>query len=234
MRSGTQRQTPNVIKETQPTRKQSSPQRKGKQEKPRFEPWQITTGIAVLALVVFFGYIELTREQPAQQLTAPQNFPAQSAALPREIEQLQRLVDSNPADDASLLKLANMLHDASMSNSNILTRAIDTYSKYLQKEPNDPNARVDLGICYFEMARVDTNNGTAWFSRALQEMQTAFDKNPTHQPAAFNLGIVNLNAGNLDESTRWLKKAVGLNPGSDLGQRAKRLLEQHSFQVAPN
>ena len=35
---------------------------------------------------------------------------------------------------------------------------------------------------------------------------------PTHQPAAFNLGVVNLQKGDLDVSNRWFRKAVELGP----------------------
>ena len=235
MQSGAQPQGRKGEKTSQPARKQSPPQRKEKHDKKRVEPWQIITGVIVLALVVFFVYTELTREQqPKQIMTEQQSFPAQSMVTPQAIEQLQLTVDQNPKDDASLLRLANMLHDASASNSSLLQRAINTYSKYLQRKPNDPNARVDMGICYFEMARVDSNNAPSLLTKAIQEMQTAFDKNPTHQPAAFNLGIVNLNAGNLEESNSWLKKTVQLNPNSDLGKRAQQLIEQHTFQGSSN
>ncbi len=235
LHGGVQSQGRKSEKPSQPDRKQSPPQKKDTHEKKRVETWQISTGVVVLALVAFFTYTELTREQQPKQIVAEQqNFPASSPVAPEAIEQLQQKVDANPKDDVSLLRLANMLHDASMNNPSLLTRAVNTYSKYLEIKPNDPNARVDMGICYFEMAKADSSNAPSLLTKAIQEMQTAFDKNPTHQPAAFNLGIVNLNAGNLEESNRWLKKTVELNPNSDLGQRAQQLLEQHSFQGSPN
>ena len=152
----------------------------------------------------------------------------------QEIEELQGTVDANPNDAAALIRLANMLHDVGMHNQMFLNRAINTYSKYLKLKPADPNARVDIGICYFEMAREDTNNAASWLLRAIQEMETAFKSNPDHQPAAFNLGIVNLNAGNMEESRQWFKKAMEINPSSDLGKKAKEMLDQHSFPGSPN
>jgi ribosomal protein S15P/S13E len=199
------------------------------------EPWQAITGVVVVGLVAYFVYSEMNREQPVAKPSVVQEIlPAQSAAMMKEIDQLQQTVDANPKDDASLIRLANMLHDAAMSNPNLLMRAINTYTKYLKQKPSDPNARVDLGICYFEMARVDTSNGASLFSKAIQEMETVFKANPRHQPATFNLGVVNLNAGNFEKSTEWFKKAVEINPNSDLGKKAQQLLEQHSSQGAPN
>ena len=121
-----------------------------------------------------------------------------------------------------------------MNNSTLLTRAIDAYTKYLKLKPNDPNPRVDMGICYFEMALVDSDNRSSLIAKSIQEMKSVFDANPTHQPSAFNLGIVNLNAGNLEESNKWFRKTVELNPNSDLGKKAQQMLDQHSGQGQPN
>jgi Flp pilus assembly protein TadD len=134
-------------------------------------------------------------------------------------------VDSNPGDQASQLRLANLLHD-----SGLYSRAVETYRKYLSVRPQDTNARVDLGICYFELARLDSAGSQRLLGLAIAEMEKAARDSARHQPAAFNLGIVNLYAGNTQESNRWFRRAIELNGDSDLGIRAKRLLEQHSFQ----
>jgi thioredoxin-like negative regulator of GroEL len=60
-------------------------------------------------------------------------------------------------------------------------------------------------------------------------MRTALDRNPTHQPAAFNLGVVHLAMGNVEESRTWLSKAMSMDKDSELGRRAQKMLEQHSF-----
>jgi cytochrome c-type biogenesis protein CcmH/NrfG len=201
-----------------------------------YEPWQVITGALVVLLLAFFVYTELTRQQPQQKPSVQaQGSPTMpSAATMGEIDQLQRAVDANPNDHASLIRLANILHDAGMHNPLFLNRAINAYAKYLVLKPTDPDARVDMGICYFEMARIDTVNAASLFSRAIREMETAVKANPTHQPASFNLGIVNLNAGNMEESLKWFKKAVEIDANSDLGKKAKDMLEQHSFQGSPN
>jgi len=93
----------------------------------------------------------------------------------------------------------------------------------------DPNARVDLGICYDQLALQDSNNAPRYFAMAVQEMRTVADNAPTHQPAAFNLGIVNLHMGNLEESNKWFKRAVELGRNTELGMRAQKILQQHTF-----
>lgn len=214
-------------------RTEHSTREKGKR-RVSFEPWQLITGGMVLLLVAFFAYTEVTRDPPTRKPSTQESVPAPTAEMLQEIEQLQRAVDANPNDVASLIRLANLLHDVGMHNQMFLNRAINTYAKYLKLKPSDPNARVDMGICFFEMAREDTSNAASWLSRAIQEMETAFKFNPDHQPAAFNLGIVNLNAGNLEESSKWFKKAMDIDGSSDLGKKARQMLEQHSLQGPPN
>lgn len=180
-------------------------------------------GVAVIALILVMVFVLFPRNQgsPQQSVSAVQ---PQAGASMAEIQSLQQSVDANPRDAASRLRLANVLHDNGM-----LTRAIDTYNEYLKLEPRDPNARVDMGICYDQLGLQDSTNAPRYFALAVQEMQTAAKDMPTHQPAAFNLGIVNLHMGNLEESNKWFKRTVELGANTELGMRAQKILQQHSF-----
>ena len=86
------------------------------------------------------------------------------------------------------------------------------------KNPKDTDARVDMGVCYFNLQD---------YANAIAEMETALTYNPNHQIAHLNLGVVNLSAGNLEKSKEWLKKAVALNPTSEVGVKAQQLLNNH-------
>ena len=173
-------------------------------------------GVIVIAVLVAIGVFrnppkDLTKQEESQGTSTG---PAISPTLVSDIEGLQKNVDSNPQDSGALLKLANALHDAKF-----MPRAIGTYKKYLALKPSDPDARVDLGICYFE-----SGDSPA----ALKEMEAALKYDPKHQMAMFNLGIVTLNQGNLPLSNDWFKKAVAVNPNTQIGQRAQQILSQHS------
>ncbi len=196
----------------------------------RLERWQLFAGAGLIVLVGFFVYAEITKDRPQIQQHVHEDLSAEAAGVVREIEQLQKTVNENPNDAGSMLRLANLLHDHSRQDSRLLFRAREAYKSYLALNPGNPDARVDLGIVYFELAQVDTTNARQLFGKAIDEMHTAARAHPEHQAAAFNLGIVNLHAGNTDESSLWFRKAIEINPESDLGTRAKRLLEQHSFQ----
>lgn len=150
-------------------------------------------------------------------------MPRQMPSL-EEIQTFEKRADANPSDADARLLLANALHD-----KGLFSRAAQEYKKYLVMRPDNPDARVDLGICYYSLAQADSANGERLYPLALQEMETAFKKSPTHQPAAFNIGIVNLHLGNMEASRTWFKRAVDLNKSSELGTKAQQMLDQHTF-----
>jgi Tfp pilus assembly protein PilF len=120
-----------------------------------------------------------------------------------------------------MLKLANVAHDG-----RFFDKAIATYKRYLEKQPKDVNARVDLGICYFETDKLDD---------AEREMKAALKYDPKHLQAHYNLGIVALKARKIQESNEWFRKTIAIAPpNSEMGQNAKQFLEQHSSSLIQN
>ena len=194
----------------------------------RFEPWQIISFVAVGALLAILLYVELARDHAPVAASAapapPAGMPALQAPPVTDLGPLEAAVAAAPDDADALLRLANALHDNGM-----YLRAVETYKKYLRLQPRNPDARVDMGVCYYELGLTDTINQGRYFSLAIEEMEAAFRSAPSHQPSVFNLGVVYLQKGDLETSNRWFRKAVELNATSDLGAKAKQLLEQHSF-----
>ena len=88
----------------------------------------------------------------------------------------------------------------------------------MEKNPANADARVDMGVCYYNLKNYPT---------AIAEMKKALEYSPRHQIAHLNLGIVNLTAGNLEDSKNWFQKAVDIDPDSEVGKRAKELLQSH-------
>jgi len=204
--------------------------RKANSSRVKLSGFHLPVALIILALGAWFVYDETTRETPP--LSGPSRLPGaeSSPAEVREIEQLQQTVDANPQDSEALLRLANLLQDHSAGDRGLLPRAIDAYKRYLVLNPGSENPRVDLGICYFEISKIDSLHAGRFFQLALQEMQSVYKANPKHQAAAYNLGIVSLSSGRTTESGEWFRRAMEINPDSDLGQRSKRLLEQHEFE----
>ena len=130
-----------------------------------------------------------------------------------EIKALEDKVSADPENSQAQLQLANLKQDSGMFES-----AIINYKKYLDINPSDADARVDLGVCYFSIKN---------YNQAIAEMKKAIEYNPKHQLAYINLGIVSMSTGNIDDAKKFWQKAVDLDPGSENGLQAKKLLESH-------
>ena len=62
------------------------------------------------------------------------------------INELEAKVNANPADYETLLHLAHLQNDSRMYE-----KAIQNYKKYLESNPQNADARVDMGICYYNL-----------------------------------------------------------------------------------
>ena len=177
------------------------------------EGWKIVAavgGVLVVAVIV----IGVKRNQP---VGVSSGSPAQSSVSPtlvKDIEQLRKVVATDSTNSGALLRLANLLHDGKF-----LDQAIIYYKKYVVLNENDPDARVDLGICYFESGDKE---------RAIAEMKKALSVSPKHQLAHFNLGIVNLGSGDIESAFDWFKKCIAIAPQTETACRAQELIDQHA------
>ena len=132
----------------------------------------------------------------------------------QRINDLEARVKANPKDKESLVALAHLKND-----SGLYEQAIINYKQYLQMNPGDADARVDMGVCYFNLQN---------YNEAIKEMEAALKYQPQHQIAFLNLGIVNLSAGNVVKSKEWLKKAVAVNSTNNIGNRANEILNSNT------
>jgi len=171
-------------------------------------------GVIVLELLTGTGTVPVQPAQPVQQEGMGANMEAM-----QHLNELEAQVSANPNDAAQRLHLANFAHD-----NRFYDKAIEHYHKYLEKNPKDPDALVDLGICYNDIGR---------FTEAQSFMMKALEISPKHLLAHFNLGIVNLKAGDIEQSNEWFKKTAALSPDSEVGKRAQSLLEQHGTIANP-
>ena len=174
-------------------------------------------GIAVIIIIILTsGILDTTPvvntplNQNQQQMGSSSGVNLNNIQM---INDLEAKVKQNPEDYQSLLQLAHLKND-----SGLFEAAIQNYKTYLEKNPKDADARVDMGVCYFNLQD---------FANAIKEMETALKYVPNHQIAQLNLGVVNLSAGNLEKSKEWLKKAYDINPTNDVGIKAQQLLNNH-------
>jgi tetratricopeptide (TPR) repeat protein len=168
-----------------------------------------------LAIIVYSALIE---KRPGPDMVPPQASQSiiPPMQVPAEIQELENRAAAHPDDMTLTLQLANLLHDG-----HFYEKAIASYKTYLMKNPKNADARVDMGICYKELGN---------FPEAKNQMKTALQIVPNHLNAHFNLGIVSLSEGDIEESNIWFKKTVALDPASEVGKRAQQLLIQHNTQ----
>jgi tetratricopeptide (TPR) repeat protein len=226
-------ETKNLVKKPQPLGKQKASSKKvnvQKQSKKTYNPQEqpaikslnkrnlLIIIVALLAGIVII--LETSDILDAKKVSEdiPQMNESQGSGVDlnniQKINELEARVKADPNNKELLLQLAHLKNDSRMYQ-----QAIVDYKNYLTMQPSDADARVDMGVCYYNLGD---------FKTAISEMETALKYNPHHQIALLNLGIVNLSAGNLEKSKEWLEKAVNENPNNDVGKRAKELLESHA------
>ena len=131
-----------------------------------------------------------------------------------EINNLEKIVNSNSENHEALLKLGHMLND-----NGYYERAIVKYEDYLKTHSENADVIVDMGVCYFELKKYD---------KSIDVIKSALQINPLHQIANFNLGIVNLANNNIAEAKKWWKEAREIDPNTNIGKKAEELLKSNN------
>ncbi len=169
----------------------------------------------VVGLIVIILIAGGLFDQNAIPSISPQPSTVPKIALEnlKEINELDAKVKADPNNLELLLQLANLRND-----SGFFQKAIESYQAYLKKRPKDVDARIDMGVSYYNLKN---------FAKAIEEMEKAIKIQPDHQIGLLNLGIVNFTAGNVDKAKEWLKKAVKIDPDSRYGKKAKEFLKVH-------
>ena len=175
----------------------------------------ISSAIIVIFIfaIVISGVFDSEVKKNATQVDDQSSNSGVNLANMEEITKLENAVTANPDDLESALHLAHLLQD-----SGLYEKAIINYKKYLAKNQENADARVDMAICFYNLG----DN-----SIAISEMETALKYQPKHQIAHLNLGIVNLAARNIEASKEWFRKTAELDPNSEAGKRATELLSSH-------
>ncbi len=99
--------------------------------------------------------------------------------------------------------------------SSRFNQAIEIYKKVLELDPRDVDTYNDLGLAYQYVNRPDL---------AIDILHKGVKAGPSDQRIWLSLGFVSMSAGKNAEAKTALKKAVELNPRTDIGQEAMRML----------
>lgn len=206
--------------------KRTAPQQKAPAQKPaapgkNMSPVQLgalIAGLLAVGVLIMWGAGVFSGAQnsgannlPEQQQLA--GNPAVSLENVQRINELEAVVKRDSSNLNTVLELAHLLNDSGMKD-----RSVPYYLMYLRANPGNADVQVDLGVVYYEMQQ---------FDMAKARMRKGLAINPRHQIANFNMGIVNLGSGNIDSAKVWWNKAVTIDPTSEIGKKAKELLDSH-------
>ena len=91
-----------------------------------------------------------------------------------------------------------------MFRTMMVAKAMSNYQLVLDKNPNNLNAKTDLGVCYAE-----GSNEPMKGILLLREVVTA---DPNHEMAQFNLAMLSIKSGQLDKAIDRLNTVLKINP----------------------
>jgi tetratricopeptide (TPR) repeat protein len=86
----------------------------------------------------------------------------------------------------------------------MVSKAIATYQLVLEKNPNNLNAKTDLGVCYAE--------GTSEPMKGIMLLREVVSTDPNHEMAQFNLAMLSVKSGQLDKAIDRLNTVLKINP----------------------
>jgi tetratricopeptide (TPR) repeat protein len=82
--------------------------------------------------------------------------------------------------------------------------AIRYYEKVISRNPDNLNAKTDLALCYAE----GTNNPM----QGIMMLRDVVSKDPRHENAQFNLGILSVKSGQFEKAAERFTKVIDINP----------------------
>ena len=92
----------------------------------------------------------------------------------------------------------------SLLRSMVLKKAIAAYDNVLKHNPDNLDAKTDLGICYA--------SGSTEPMKGILMLREVVSKNPNHENAQFNLGVLSVKSGQYDKAVERFQKVLEINP----------------------
>jgi len=86
----------------------------------------------------------------------------------------------------------------------LVGKAISNYQKVLEINPNNLNAKTDLGACYAD--------GTTEPMKGIMLLREVIAADPNHEMAQYNLGMLSVKSGQLDKALERFQKVLEINP----------------------
>ncbi|HMT28256.1 MAG TPA: tetratricopeptide repeat protein [Bacteroidia bacterium] len=92
----------------------------------------------------------------------------------------------------------------SLETAYFVSKAITGYSKVLEINPQNLDAKTDLGVLYTE--------GTKEPMKGIALLREVISANPNHENAQLNLGLLSMKSGQFEKAVERFKKVNEINP----------------------
>jgi tetratricopeptide (TPR) repeat protein len=162
--------------------------------------------------------VEIVAPLEARLKTEPGNFLLldslgkrwDALQMPAIAAHYYELMAENKPDEKSWINAAYRYFDAykisgdSTVRAMMVQKAISSYEKVLKFNPENLDAKTDLGVCYAE--------GTNEPMRGIMLLREVVTKNPQHENAQFNLGLLSMKSGQYDKAAERFEKVLAINP----------------------
>jgi tetratricopeptide (TPR) repeat protein len=99
---------------------------------------------------------------------------------------------------------ASAMTEDSVLRSMMTNKAIASYNNVLQFNPDNLDAKTDLGVCYAQ--------GTREPMKGIMLLREVVTKNPNHENAQFNLGVLSVKSGQYEKAIERFQKVLEINP----------------------
>jgi tetratricopeptide (TPR) repeat protein len=118
----------------------------------------------------------------------------------------------------------------------LVQKAITNYQEVIKLNPENLDAKTDLGACYAE--------GTAEPMKGITLLREVVAKNPEHEMAQYNLGMLSVKSGQVDKAIERFTKVLSINPQrsemhfflgqiyASKGETAKAITEYELFRTS--
>lgn len=206
----------------------------------------------------FTSYLENSEKQLDQGLSASlKSLKEKDEKSPEYLKGIQALWDSagkpgiaawyyekqaqNDGKEESYLNAAYRYFDAFKAGSDSAEaawfsgKAIESYTKVLELNPGNLNAKTDLGALYAE--------ATSEPMKGIMMLREVVEADSTHENAQLNLGFLSMRSGQYDKAIERFNKVLAINParidmyiyrGEALVQMGKKKEAIESFKVFRN
>jgi tetratricopeptide (TPR) repeat protein len=127
------------------------------------------------------------------------------------IEAFKLMLEKEPQSQDTLINLSAIYFE-----KGDLEEGMKYFKQLDEKSLEDPSIFYNIGILLFKNRQIDM---------AIDYLQKCLAVDPTYVNGYYQLALVNLNKGDLDEAKKNLKKVIELAPESEKAALAKKILE---------